>query len=259
MKSFDLIKSKISEKSDLLLMFDYDGTLTPIKDSPELAILNKNIKNILEQIALADFIDIAIITGRQIEILKQLSGITSHNINLYGLHGGETQIKNKIINNISSTKTDNFNLFKTSIKEKLKKHNGILIEDKKHTISLHYRLSSEETAYNAIEIFKREASTFELNKDFKYQEGKKVVEILPKNFNKSRAVTAQINYCPNALPIFFGDDLTDISAFKEVKKHNGIAIGVGDLDFENSIDDRINIHDLEIFLQEIADLLKLKQ
>lgn len=257
MKSLDFIKSKILEKSKILLMFDYDGTLTPIADKPELAKLDKNIKNNLELLAPAPFINICIITGRQISVLKQLSSIKSSYISMYGLHGGEAQIKNKVINNLASIKTNNLNKFKLSLKEKLKNYDGIFIEDKKYTVSLHYRLSTIDTALIAIELFKKEASLFDLEKDFRYQEGKKVIEILPKNFSKSKAVAKHISKYPDYFPIFFGDDLTDISAFKEVKKQNGIAIGIGDLDFNNYIDDQINNDELALFIQEMTDSLKL--
>ena len=77
MNSFDLIESKIKYKEKILLMFDYDGTLTPIVDKPELAVLDKKVKKSLEKIASTDFINVSIITGRQVIVIKELSGINS--------------------------------------------------------------------------------------------------------------------------------------------------------------------------------------
>ena len=119
MNSFDLIESKIKYKEKILLMFDYDGTLTPIVDKPELAVLVKKVKNSLEKIASTDFINVSIITGRQVIVIKELSGINSDNVNIYGLHGGEMKLGTEIINNTFSLKNNNLELFKNSLKEKL--------------------------------------------------------------------------------------------------------------------------------------------
>ncbi|MEI7474533.1 MAG: trehalose-phosphatase [bacterium] len=254
MNSFDLIESKIKYKEKILLMFDYDGTLTPIVDKPELAVLDKKVKNSLEKIASTDFINVSIITGRQVIVIKELSGINSDNVNIYGLHGGEMKLGTEIINNTFSLKNNNLELFKNSLKEKLNNYNGIFIEDKEYTISLHYRLANEKDSLTAVELFKTQADFYNLHEDFRYQNGKKVIEILPKKFSKNNAVASQIANCPEYFPVFFGDDLTDISAFEEVKRHNGMAIGVGNIEF-SGIDDYIEVEELGLFIQRINTII----
>lgn len=256
MRSFEFIKSKIKEKSKLLLMFDYDGTLTPIVEKPEYAKLEEKTKNHLEILASKEFIKLDIITGRQIAVLQKLSGIKSPYITMFGLHGGEIQIGDKIISNVSELKKEALTEFKKDLKKKISGYEGIIIEDKEYTVSLHYRLADEITGQRGVDIFKELSSFYNLDNEFRFQEGKKVIEILPSNFSKSKAVASEIINYPEYFPIYFGDDLTDVSAFREVKKHGGLAIGVGEINFNeiDSIDDQYKVDELSEFIKEITNI-----
>jgi len=255
MSTLDFIINKIKTGSKLLLMFDYDGTLTPIVMRPELAILNSQTKNNLEKIAAIDFIQVAIISGRSIEDLKKITGLNFDNITLYGIHGGEKLEGNKIFVDISPEKKKDIEKFKKSL-ENLAALPGIIIEDKGYSLSLHYRMADEATSKIALEEFRKKAETLNLLTEFRYQEGKKVLEILPKSFNKLKAVNALIDKYEGYLPVYFGDDKTDAYPLREVQEHGGLAVLVEAQEDYHSLlpDQSVTIEEIMNFLDEAVNL-----
>ena len=255
MTALNFIINKIKTGSKLLLMFDYDGTLTPIAMKPELAILNSQTKNNLEKLAAIDFIKVAIISGRSIEDLKKITGLNFDNITLYGIHGGERLEGSKIFVDISPKKKEYIEKFKNSL-EDLAALSGIIIEDKGYSLSLHYRLANEETIKIALEEFKKKAEALNLLTDFRYQEGKKVLEILPKSFNKLKAVNALIEKYADYLPVYFGDDKTDAYPLRKVQEHGGLAVLVEAQENYPSFlpDQSVSVEKIMNFLDEAVKL-----
>jgi trehalose-phosphatase len=251
MKKLDFLLERIKSKKKTLLMFDYDGTLSPIVDNPDRALLSYNLREALEALSELEFLSIAIVTGRTIETLKSLSGIETHNITLSGLHGGELEVENKIIGAIFDD--DYSNILREiceNLKNETKDFEGILVEDKKYSVALHYRNADEATAKKAVEIFNQEIANMQINDKFKVQVGKKVIELLPIDFSKNKAVAKIIESYQGYLPFYFGDDITDISAFEEVKKSGGYSIGITPNSFFSDVflDFEVSQPDLEKFL-----------
>lgn len=241
MSALNQVIEQIQLNNKLLLIFDYDGTLVPITERPEQALLDNEIKTALERLADMPFIKVALVSGRNINTLQKLTGITSKNISMYGIHGGEWMKDGKIHVEVPNSCIKMIKELRKELKD-LKNLPGIILEDKKYSISLHYRLADKETEEIAINKFKqiiaslnipveRPKQTKNIKKTeecyFRYQHGKKVLELLPYNFNKGRAVNSLVKEYPDYFPVYFGDDKTDISAFKEIKIHGGLTILAG--------------------------------
>jgi len=222
------ISKKINNREKVLLMFDYDGTLTPIVEKPELAILDNKTKKALEAIAENDLIKIAIISGRDIETLKQLSGITSMHIILFGLHGGQTQVEGEIHDYSSETQKNKICEISKTLEKELTVYKGIILENKGLSVAVHYRLAENNAVEDILRIVKDIFNFYNSHNEFILQPGKKVLEILPAGFSKDKAVNHLISFFPDCFPVYFGDDITDISAIKETINHNGSGILVGD-------------------------------
>src|SRR5690606_27026099 len=73
------------------IFLDYDGTLTPIVERPERAILDPSVRGIVRR--LAGVAEVAVVTGRDLEdarALLDLPGVTiagSHGFELLGTDG----------------------------------------------------------------------------------------------------------------------------------------------------------------------------
>lgn len=103
MSTLDNITEYFKKKHKILLMLDYDGTLTPIVNKPELAVLDKKTRLLLNKLANNNLIKVVIISGRSVSDLLKVSGIKNKNILIFGLHGGEKLKNGKIIVDIPNS------------------------------------------------------------------------------------------------------------------------------------------------------------
>jgi alpha,alpha-trehalose-phosphate synthase [UDP-forming]/trehalose-phosphatase len=234
---------------ELFLFLDYDGTLTPIVDSPEKAVLSEKIKNIIK--TLAREIPVAIISGRALNDIMERVGIEG--IIYAGNHGVEIWDGEKVIVSYETDTTRHIlQDFLERLKQVLSSLRGVIIEDKGVTASIHYRQVNIKNLGRLFKLFNEVAEEF---KDiFRITAGKKVLEIRPLSaWNKGDAVNWLLErFGPERMPIYIGDDITDEDAFHTIEGR-GISIGVGincNADYYLK-----NQSEVEKFLEELASYL----
>lgn len=220
--SWKEIEPLLSEKY-VLLFLDYDGTLTPITDLPESAVLPNRMKELLRELMLAEDISLAIVSGRPLEQLKTFVGISE--LLYVGNHGFE--IEGPGIQHIhpgaveaAGSMQDIAGLLKSAFHST----RGIFIEDKTYTLSVHYRQVSEDKVDRVREIFLEAIRPFLDRAQVVFTEGKKVLEVRPAlEWNKGTAVTwlygrmLAANPSRLVLPVYVGDDRTDEAALKAMR------------------------------------------
>jgi|Deesub1362B_J571_1020462.scaffolds.fasta_scaffold00226_5 alpha,alpha-trehalose-phosphate synthase [UDP-forming]/trehalose-phosphatase len=208
---------------DLFLFLDYDGTLTPIVDSPEKAMLSESMKRTVK--AIADYIPVAVISGRALDDIRERVGIEG--IIYAGNHGAEIWDGEKVIVSYEAETTRHIlQDFLERLKKVLSPLRGVIIEDKGVTASIHYRQVSIKNLSKLFRLFNEVAEEF---KDiFRITTGKKVFEIRPLSaWNKGDAVNWLLDrFGPERMPIYIGDDVTDEDAFHTIEGR-GVSIGVG--------------------------------
>jgi trehalose 6-phosphate phosphatase len=66
--------------------------------------------------------------------------------------------------------------------------------------------------------------------DLELLEGDCVIEFKPASHNKASAIEAFLQESPFAgrVPVFLGDDTTDVNGFDAVRRHGGIPVAVGE-------------------------------
>lgn len=216
----------------IYLFLDYDGTLSPIARTPDKAILAAGIKDALVKLSQADNIKLAVISGRALEDIKKRIGIPG--ITYSGNHGLEIEgpglkFENPVYIRIEGI----FDNLKALLKSSLASKQGVLIEDKGLSLSIHYRLVDRRQV-SAVKAAVQEATRpYLLKKQLKLSAGKEVIEIRPAvGWDKGRIVLwliAREGFAVSKreiLPVYAGDDITDESAFKALKD-KGITIVVG--------------------------------
>jgi trehalose 6-phosphate synthase/phosphatase len=218
---FDYIKE--IPRDNIFLFLDYDGTLTPIVDSPDRAILSNDVKSLL--IKLKETFPIAIVSGRALDDIMRL--VTIEDLIYAGNHGAEMWVENKVF--IGQQISDTKELLKKVVKEleeTLSTIPGVIVEDKGITASIHYRMVNPNDICRLFDIFWK--ITDKYRGLFKITAGKKVFEMRPHGiWNKGDAVEwIMKNFGKGKTPIYIGDDITDEDAFRAVKG-KGIAISVG--------------------------------
>jgi trehalose 6-phosphate synthase/phosphatase len=210
-------------KKKIFLFLDYDGTITPIVDTPEKAVLSRKMRSLIMK--LNETFPIAIVSGRAIEDIKQRVNI--ENVIYAGNHGAEIWDGKKLVlgRHLSVSKQVLKKVVK-ELKAALSVIEGVVVEDKGVTVSVHYRLVNARNLGKVFDVFWSIMDRYE--DMFKITSGKKVFEIRPHGiWNKGDAVQwIWNNFGQKRTPLYVGDDTTDEDAFKVVKgKGIGICIG----------------------------------
>ena len=213
---WDEILPQIKTSDKAMLLLDYDGTLVPIAPSPDMARLSSQTRGILEEISLCAAFELAIISGRSLSDIKALVGL--EDIAYAGNHGLEIECRPLL------------EIVEQRIEEQLAGVEGVFIEDKGLTLSVHYRLVQEPMVKEVRNLILKAIRSCMKEGNFKLTRGKKVIEIRPPlEWDKGKAIEwlLEIYGRPGNLPIFAGDDATDEDGFKVVRKLGGISIFVG--------------------------------
>ena len=222
----------------LAVFLDYDGTLTPTTERPEMAHLPERTRATVRD--LAERCTVAVISGRDREDVEKRVGLEgliyagNHGFDIAGPEGSPVQHrKGTGFGGILATAERN-------LREKLDGVDGILIEAKKSSIAVHYRLVAEDTVGLVRHTVER---TMEVHPELRLTPGKKVLEIQPRlDWNKGKAVlwlldTLDLNR-PGIMPLYMGDDTTDEDAFRALKG-KGMGILVGDTHRASEADYRV--------------------
>jgi trehalose 6-phosphate phosphatase len=237
---WDEVVKQIKEATQILLFLDYDGTLTPIMARPEMAVLSSQAKEILKQISHHSLFKLAIISGRSLSDIKALVGL--ENIAYAGNHGLEiecplwhcqAQGREKI--SFTHPIAKEIELVLKSLEQRLRVRladiNGVIIENKGLTLSVHYRLVKKTEIERMKELFYKAIEYGGARDKLQVSEGKKVLEMRPSvEWNKGKAIEwlLEIYGTPRSLPIFTGDDVTDEDGFRVLRRVGGISIFVGE-------------------------------
>lgn len=230
-KYWNTLKQNISNRY-IFLFLDYDGTLTPIVESPEKAAISPQIKALLKRLSRNTKFKLAIISGRSLKDIKKMVGL--ENIIYSGNHGLEIEgPKIKFKSSASPQYKTILKQIKDSLNAKLFGIKGIFIEDKGLTLSIHYRLVDKKQIPKVKTIFHEATIFYLLRNKIKIKPGKMVFEIRPPvEWDKGKVVLWLLARQKFALgersfiPIYIGDDKTDEDVFG-VLKNKGLTIFVG--------------------------------
>ncbi|MBE3036774.1 MAG: trehalose-phosphatase [Candidatus Atribacteria bacterium] len=232
--------SKIMEgKEKAVFFFDYDGTLTPIVQQPDLAKISPEMKEIIRQLSLK--YKLAIVSGRgrrNLQTLVDIPGIFyagDHGLDIIGPDISMIHPKVKkflpLIQNISK-----------SLDKSLSHIPGIIVEKKKMSVAIHYRQVSKEDLPGLKLPLKKILK--ENRENIRLLKGKKVVEFLPNiEWNKGKAVlwilnTLGLDWSEHKI-FYLGDDITDEDAFR-ILRTRGTSILIAEKAEKSAADFRLS-------------------
>lgn len=218
----------------VLLLCDYDGTLTPIVDRPELAELSEKTRQMLQALARQSHFTVGIISGRALADLRQRVGVS--NIIYAGNHGLEIEGPGvSLVMPLAAEMRPVLRLINQVLNKALAPIRGVQVEDKGLTISVHYRMVEESKTEEVTNAFERVIATARSLGKVRITSGKKVYEVRPAvEWDKGEAIALLIERFGKTktkkelLPIYLGDDQTDEDGFKVIEKHDGISVFVGE-------------------------------
>jgi trehalose-phosphatase len=195
------------------IFLDYDGTLTPIVQRPEMAILSDRGRAVVD--ALAKALPTAVVSGRDRPDVEKLVGLDS--LIYVGSHGFDIVVPGgkHIDNPVGGDFTPLLDEVQARLHQGLDPIDGAQVERKAFSIAAHYR----NVADADYPRFRQVLDAIEADYDqIKEKTGKKVFELQPKlDWDKGRAVLWLLEALdmqgPDLVPMFFGDDVTDEDAF----------------------------------------------
>ncbi|MBN3038577.1 MAG: trehalose-phosphatase [Candidatus Omnitrophica bacterium] len=195
---------------------DYDGTLTPIVKRPELAVMSEDMRKVITE--LSKLHTVAVISGRMREDVQKLVDIPG--LIYAGSHGFDISGPDfSIIQPKAKEFTPKIKEITKTLSQKLGDIQGILLEYKKFSVAVHYRLVQEKYLAEIKECIK---GVIKEDKDIRLMNGKKVFEIMPQiDWDKGKAVrwiiqALKISWSDTCI-VYIGDDTTDEDAFRAVR------------------------------------------
>ena len=151
-QSWESFSADIRAASHVLFLSDYDGTLTPIAGRPDQAVLSPEVREKLSVLAEKPAFSVGIISGRSLAELKSMVGIDG--IYYGGNHGLEIEGPGlNYTNPAAEASREMVRELARQLSEGLGGIEGVFIEDKGLSLSLHYRLVGEEMECQVADIF----------------------------------------------------------------------------------------------------------
>lgn len=225
----DLV-AKIRDTKKFCVFLDYDGTLTPIVNRPELAIPSDQLLQLLKKVCSVSNWEVTLVTGRGRDFCETyFSQLPMH---IVAEHGGFYRSRG-ISDWESQVVVEEFHEIKPDILRLLELYTrcvpGTWIEEKELSLVWHYRLAEQVFAKSqSMEL--TEALVNVLGKtSYSVFRGKKNIEIRAVTANKGHAIEQMLNrFNWNQGEIFMsvGDDKTDEDMHK-VNPSENISIHVG--------------------------------
>ncbi len=223
------------QTGSLVLLLDFDGTLAPIVDRPELAAMPPETRHALEHLLTRSGVHAAVVSGRGMEDarrLARLDGIIfagNHGMEIGGPGVQETHEE------AASARPALEEVIRTA-GSRMDDIAGAWIEDKGLTLSIHYRQVERSEVGRVKEVV---SAAVEAQPNLRLTNGKEVLEVRPRvDWDKGKAVEFLLEFFqpPNGTPaIYIGDDRTDEDAFAALARWSG-GLGEGVLVGDSSPD-----------------------
>jgi trehalose 6-phosphate phosphatase len=199
--------------SNVLLAFDYDGTLAPIVADPSRAVMRATTRDLLDRVC--EHYPVIVISGRaQADVRALLGDVAVRDV--VGNHGIEPWTGTPRL-------AEEVQRWVPRLAERLAGWKGVHIEDKVYSLAIHYRQSREKRrARAAIQDATRELG------DVRIIGGKLVVNVLPRDApHKGIALEREREGWGCDTAIYVGDDDTDEDVFALDQPGRLLSVRVG--------------------------------
>ncbi len=210
----------------LLLLFDFDGTLSAIVERPSQARMLRGWGERLARLNRQRDIVVGIVTGRALDDIRRrarVSGIIYAASHGFEITRGTTKI-------FSGGREHHRPLacLARQFEHTLKDIRGVQIEYKQSAVAVHYRRVEPCQRAEVRRRVKAIARPFLRPRGWMITKGKMVMEVRPAGqWNKGSAVAWIIKQvAPRFIPCYIGDDVTDEDAFRVIGR-GGITVRIG--------------------------------
>ncbi len=229
---WDILKERL-KGGNVFVFLDYDGTLSPIVQTPGEARLPGKTRKLLADLSGTRGCRVAVVSGRALDDLKKKVGLVE-GIIYVGNHGLELEgPKIKFREFLSKQYKQVLREIRGALERGLSAFKGVFIEDKGLSLSVHYRRSDKDLIPRVKTVFHETVISYLIADKIRIKQGKMVLEVRPPvEWDKGKAVLwllARQQFTSGdtrVYPLYVGDDVTDEDAFNALK-NRGLTVFVG--------------------------------
>ncbi len=211
-------------RGPLLVGLDFDGTLAPIADRPDAAQLDAAMRERLRR--LVSLVPTAVVSGRDLDDLSARVAVPG--LILVGSHGLEIARPDGSVDRAEGLESSDAELDRLvdRLREATRDLAGVLVEPKRHSVAVHWRLAAPAEELAAGRVVAQSAFSFP---EFMVGQGKMVAEFRPAidrhkggAINVLRAAAGAGGSSPAVL--YIGDDVTDEDAFRILDRTRDVGV-----------------------------------
>lgn len=223
----DKLLAQYSKAHKRLLLFDYDGTLISFARTPQEAKPDKELKELLINLASNPKNNLVIVSGRDRQSLEKWMGDVP--CSLVAEHGAwmRAQSNTQWIPH-KNVSTDWKQQIRPILKDYEARVPGSFVEEKEFGLAWHFRKADPELGeMRSCELFDN-LNEFLSNTELQLMRGKKVIEVRIGGINKGEAAKTYLDERDWDFILALGDDWTDEDIFKVLPSSAySIKIGYG--------------------------------
>lgn len=221
--------ARVAALDHVVLATDFDGTLAPFVEDPMDARPLPGAMALLREAAGLDGVSVALVSGRDVDTLRLLSGVTDgDDIDLVGSHGAQSSradmTAGALLDDDARTRLAELD---AALVEVQQHHPAARIERKPAAVALHTRGLPDDVAAAAL----ADAGALGDRDGVHALSGKSVVELGVVETSKGIALRALQRLVDADAVLYLGDDVTDELAFAMLPAAEGhltIKVGEGD-------------------------------
>lgn len=207
--AIETLREALAQGGRVGVVTDVDGTISPIVSQPSAAQVTGRAKELLAQLA-EKLALVAVISGRAAADVQQRVGVAG--LVYVGNHGLERWTENGIVT------PDEVAAYRGAMEQvrdvlTAQQLDGMMIEDKTATLSIHYRNTADPQA--AADAFRPIVEAASAERGLKVFEGRMIFEVRPPlAMNKGTAFRSLVEDYRLAAAVYLGDDVTDVDALR---------------------------------------------
>jgi len=207
------------------LFLDVDGTLLDLAPRPDEVVVPPRTVEVLTRLQTVLDGALALVSGRSIRQLDALFAPLA--LPCAGVHGNERRDCTGQMHYLAPDAATRLDAARAFLSRFVAAEPGLLLEDKRTSLAVHFRGRPELAAVVEQQL---EQAKAQVGDGFRIQESVLVRELVPTVARKGDAVEAFLAEPTFAgrMPVFVGDDVTDLHAFAAVERHGGQAVAVGE-------------------------------
>jgi len=210
----------------LLVALDFDGTLAPEVDSPQMARALPEAREAVLALLRMPNTRVALISGRALRSLTEVADLPD-TVLLVGSHGIEIRLDDPDLRvSLDTAEIEQVEVLHEVLEEVAESIDQVWLETKPAGFALHTRLATEENSRVAHLVALSEAQAEIEN--LTVRRGKNVLEFSVRSTTKGEALEHLRRYTAADAVFYAGDDVTDEDAFAALLPHDvGVKSGPG--------------------------------